>query len=40
MGPGAGRVLADLATGGKPAIDIKHFRYSRFTDGSKLQFYA
>jgi glycine/D-amino acid oxidase-like deaminating enzyme len=40
MGPGAGLVLADLATGAKPAIDVSHFRYSRFTDGSKIQYYA
>jgi glycine/D-amino acid oxidase-like deaminating enzyme len=40
QGPGAGLVLADLATGSKPAIDVSRFRYSRFTDGSKLQYYA
>lgn len=29
---------ADLATGATPAIDIRNFRFSRFHDGSKLEF--
>jgi glycine/D-amino acid oxidase-like deaminating enzyme len=39
MGPGVGLVLADLATGAKPAIDVKPFRYSRFTDGTPYRFH-
>jgi glycine/D-amino acid oxidase-like deaminating enzyme len=38
MGPGAGELLADLATGRTPAIDISPFRHSRFIDGTKLKF--
>lgn len=37
-GPAAGSLLADLATGTAPAIDISNFRFSRFHDGSKLEF--
>lgn len=40
MGAGAGQVLADLAMGRKPEIDIRNYRYSRFTDGGKLGYYA
>ena len=36
IGPGAGEVMADLMTGKKPAYDIRRFRFSRFSDGSKL----
>jgi len=36
LGPGAGRVLADLATGGDPAVDVAPFRFSRFSDGTPL----
>jgi glycine/D-amino acid oxidase-like deaminating enzyme len=39
MGPGAGLILADLAMGRTPAIDIKPFTYRRFVDGSKLRFH-
>jgi glycine/D-amino acid oxidase-like deaminating enzyme len=39
-GPAAGSLLADLATGTTPAIDIRNFRFSRFHDGSKLEFQA
>jgi glycine/D-amino acid oxidase-like deaminating enzyme len=35
LGPGAGHVLADLATGKPPAVDITPFRASRFWDGSR-----
>jgi glycine/D-amino acid oxidase-like deaminating enzyme len=36
IGPGAGRLVADLVTGRTPAVDPSPFRYSRFIDGSKL----
>ena len=40
MGPAAGSILADLATGKTPPIDIGNFRFSRFHDGGKLEFQA
>ncbi|MFK8021261.1 MAG: NAD(P)/FAD-dependent oxidoreductase [Pseudomonadales bacterium] len=36
IGPGAGEVMADLMTGKKPPYDMSRFRFSRFSDGSKL----
>ncbi|HRK41904.1 MAG TPA: FAD-binding oxidoreductase [Gemmobacter sp.] len=36
IGPGMGRVVADLALNRPPAHDLSRFRLSRFTDGSKL----
>jgi len=37
IGPGAGRVMADLVMG-KPAVhDLSRFRLSRFSDGSPMQ---
>jgi glycine/D-amino acid oxidase-like deaminating enzyme len=36
IGPGAGRLAADLVTGSTPRVDPSPFRYSRFIDGSKL----
>ena len=36
IGPGAGRLAADLVTGVAPVVDPSPFRYSRFIDGSKL----
>jgi glycine/D-amino acid oxidase-like deaminating enzyme len=35
LGPGAGHVLADLAVGEDPVVDITPFRVSRFWDGSR-----
>jgi glycine/D-amino acid oxidase-like deaminating enzyme len=35
IGPGAGRLMADLVTGDPPIVDPTPFRYSRFTDGSR-----
>ena len=35
IGPGAGQLVADLVTGGRPAVDAAPFRHSRFTDGSR-----
>lgn len=40
MGAGAGALLADLAMGSKPVIDLSHYRYGRFTDGSEPGYYA
>lgn len=39
-GPAAGRILADLATGKQPPIDIANFRFSRFGSGQRLPFQA
>ena len=36
IGPGMGRVLAALATGGEVGHDLSRFRLSRFTDGSPM----
>jgi glycine/D-amino acid oxidase-like deaminating enzyme len=35
IGPGAGRLMADLVTGATPIVDPMPFRFSRYTDGSK-----
>lgn len=37
IGPGAGRVMADLVTGERPKYDLSRFRFSRFSDGSKIR---
>ena len=37
IGPGAGRLTADLVTGPAPCVDPAAFRLSRFTDGSKVR---
>jgi glycine/D-amino acid oxidase-like deaminating enzyme len=34
IGPGAGRLVADLVTGAPPLVDPAPFRLARFTDGS------
>jgi len=34
IGPGAGRVIAELVTGAPTSVDLKPFRFSRFADGS------
>lgn len=36
LGPGGGRLAADLAAGGSPIVDPHAFRLSRFSDGSKI----
>ncbi len=36
IGPGAGRVMADLVQGNQPGHDLSRFRLSRFSDGSKI----
>lgn len=37
IGPGAGKVLADMIQGRDSGYDLSRFRLSRFTDGSKLK---
>jgi glycine/D-amino acid oxidase-like deaminating enzyme len=37
IGPGAGRLMADMVTGDTPVVDPTTFRHSRFTDGSRAQ---
>ncbi|MCK0148829.1 FAD-binding oxidoreductase [Marivita sp. S6314] len=37
IGPGMGRVLADLVCGDDPKHDLNRFRLSRFTDGSPME---
>ncbi|MEQ8603595.1 MAG: FAD-binding oxidoreductase [Marivibrio sp.] len=36
IGPGAGRLAADLIAGDAPIVDPEPFRFSRFSDGTKL----
>lgn len=36
IGPGVGRVLADLVQGRAPGHDLRRFRFARFTDGSPI----
>jgi glycine/D-amino acid oxidase-like deaminating enzyme len=35
IGPGAGKLMADLVTGKPPVVDPSPFRYTRFIDGTK-----
>jgi glycine/D-amino acid oxidase-like deaminating enzyme len=37
IGPGAGRVMADMVMGRPAAHDLHRFRLSRFSDGSKMR---
>lgn len=37
IGPGAGKVMAQLVMGEKPPHDLSRFRFSRFSDGSKMR---
>ena len=37
IGPGAGRVMADLVSGGPQPHDLTRFRFERFYDGSRLE---
>ena len=34
LGPGAGRLMADLVTGSPPVVDPRPFRYARYFDGT------
>ena len=36
IGPGMGRVIADLVTGGHVGHDLSRFRFARFSDGTKI----
>jgi glycine/D-amino acid oxidase-like deaminating enzyme len=36
IGPGMGRVIADLVTGGHLGHDLSRFRFARFTDGTRI----
>jgi glycine/D-amino acid oxidase-like deaminating enzyme len=40
IGPGAGRLMADLVTGRHPIVDPAPFRFSRFSDGSRLTLFT
>ena len=37
IGPGAGKVMADLVSGEDTGYDLSRFRFSRFSDGSKMR---
>jgi len=37
IGPAAGRLMADIVTGRTPIVDPTNFRFSRFSDGSKIE---
>ena len=37
IGPGMGRVVADLVTGRPTGHDLSRFRLSRFSDGSPIR---
>jgi glycine/D-amino acid oxidase-like deaminating enzyme len=37
IGPGAGKVMANLVTGRPTGFDLDRFRFSRFSDGSKIR---
>ena len=37
IGPGAGKLTADLVTGKTPVVDPEPFRYSRMIDGTKFR---
>jgi len=39
IGPGAGRLVADLVTGNVPCVDPTPFRYERMIDGSKVELF-
>jgi glycine/D-amino acid oxidase-like deaminating enzyme len=39
IGPGAGKLTADLITGATPCVDPHPFRYERLVDGTKFEFY-
>jgi len=40
QGPAAGEALADLVMGRMPKFDLRPYRLSRFSDGSRLRFHA
>ena len=40
IGPGAGRLMADLVAGDTPLVDPTPFRFARFSDGSNPRPFA
>ena len=36
IGPAGGKIMADLVVGNEPSHDLSRFRFSRFSDGSKI----
>ncbi len=40
IGPGAGRLMADLVSGAPPIVDPAPYRFARFSDGSKVEVIA
>ena len=36
IGPGVGRVLADMVAGQPTGHDLRRFRFARFSDGSPI----
>ena len=37
IGPGAGKIMANLIQGKQPDYNLSRFRLARFSDGSKLE---
>ena len=37
IGPGAGKLMADMVTNDRPLVDPQAFRLSRFSDGTKIE---
>ncbi|MCX8997038.1 FAD-binding oxidoreductase [Rhizobiaceae bacterium BDR2-2] len=37
IGPAAGKLMADIVTGREPVVERTAFRFSRFSDGSKIE---
>ena len=37
IGPGAGKVMANLVLGESPGHDLSRFRFSRFSDGTPMR---
>jgi glycine/D-amino acid oxidase-like deaminating enzyme len=40
IGPGAGRLMADLVSGAAPVVDPAPYRFARFSDGSRIEVIA
>ena len=37
LGPATGRIMADMVQGNATKHDLQRFRFSRFSDGSKMR---
>ena len=37
IGPGAGKLMADMVANDEPLVDPRAFRLSRFSDGTKIE---